>query len=196
MSDSRSAAETPDEHQLIRDVLGGHRNQFEDLVVRYQGMIFGMIKRQVRDEATARDLSQETFLRAFKGLKGFRFRSTFSTWITRIALNVTHSYFSSRRYKEVQRNVALEPEHIAQAQRPEMVDTGTDPSVIAALQRSIGALKPKFREVIVLCSLEGKTYAETAEILQIPIGTVCSRMNTALSQLRRELSKNRSGSSL
>ncbi len=190
MSDSRNAGENSDEPQLIRDVLAGRHNQFEELMIRYQAMVFGMIKKQVRDDATARDLSQETFIRAFKGLKKFRFQSAFSTWITRIALNVTHSYFSSRRYREMQKNVALDPSHINELPENAAEESG-DPATLAFLQHCIGALKPKFREVIVLCSLEGKTYAEAAEILQVPVGTVCSRMNTALMQLRQAFSKHK-----
>lgn len=184
MNINRSEKIAQDEYQLILSILGGEHNRFEDLVHRYQDMIVGMIKRQVREEATARDLAQETFLRAFKGLSKFRNYSTFSTWLTRIALNVAHSYFSSRKYRESQRSVPLSPTHLEQLSSEQPTEIEPNQSALLFLQQSIGDLKPKYREVIVLCSLEGKTYAEAGEILQVPVGTVCSRMNTALTQLR------------
>lgn len=180
-----------DEYRLIQAVLAGDHNQFESLVSRYQQLVFGMIKRQVRDEMIAKDLSQETFLKAYRGLKNFRNYSTFSTWLTRIALNVTNSYFSSRRYRESLKNVDLDSTHMLSLTTHAPLETGIHNSAVLLLQQCIGALKPKFREVIVLCALEGKTYQEAAEILQVPTGTVCSRMNTALTQLRRSFSRQR-----
>ena len=190
MNERAPREDQSDEYQLVCVILAGDHNRFEELVYRYQDMIFGMIKRQIRDEGIARDLSQETFLRAFKGLKGFRNYSTFSTWLTRIALNVTNSYFSSRRYRENLKNVALDMSHLKGTVPPEPVaETDTRAASIHLLQRCIGELKPKYREVVVLCSLEGKTYVQAAEILQIPVGTVCSRMNTALTKLRHQFTR-------
>ena len=147
-----------------------------------------MILRQVRDESVAKDLAQDTFLRAYRGLKTFKGRATFSTWLTRIALNVTNSYFQSRELKEQQSQVSLEVGQVERIASPEG-DLSDQMVTLALLQKSIALLKPKYREVLVLCSLENKTYEQAAQILQIPLGTVCSRMNTALTYLRKTFSQ-------
>lgn len=171
-----------DEWKLIQSVLSGNTNDFEALVLEHQDRILSLIQRQVRNEATARDLAQETFVRAFQNLRRFRGDCLFSTWLTRIALNMTNSYFSSRKFKESQMSDSLQAQHSAiPADKLECIDH------VAHLQTLIAALKPKYREVIVLCSLEGKTYEEAAEVLEVPLGTVCSRMNKALEQLRERL---------
>lgn len=183
MSPIGTKQEEIDEYKLIRSVLRGHQEDFAVLVRTHQQMIFNLIKRQVRDEAAANDLLQETFIRAYGGLKKFKFQSKFSTWLTRIALNVTNSYFSSRRYKEFVKNVPLD--HAPVSSSEDMDSSEPDFSAQQALlQFYMGSLKPKFRDVLVLCALEEKSYAEAADILGIPVGTVCSRMNTALTTLR------------
>ena len=91
--------DTSDE-ELIRLVVRGEKDEFRHLVRRYQDQVYAMILRSVGDDAIARELAQEAFLKAFLNLKSFRFESAFSTWLIRIALNQSHSYFSSRRFKE------------------------------------------------------------------------------------------------
>ncbi|MCC6931909.1 MAG: sigma-70 family RNA polymerase sigma factor [Deltaproteobacteria bacterium] len=86
--------------ELIHTVLGGNRDEFRCLVRKYQNQVFAMIRRQVNNNPVAEDLTQETFLRAFKGLKSFDHRASFSTWLIRIALNTTSTYFSSAQYKK------------------------------------------------------------------------------------------------
>lgn len=181
---STSPSQPLSDETIIRSVLSGAVNAYEELVLRYQPMVFAMIKRQVGDEASAKDLAQETFVKAFRNLKGFRQQSSFGTWVTRIALNTTNTYFSSRRYREGLMSVPFDPErHDRQA------EASNEPALQRAtllLQKAVASLKPKYREVIVLCSLEGKTYEDAAEILEIPVGTVCSRMNRALGILRNK----------
>ena len=183
MSNELAKKSLSDEQSLIRSVLAGQTSDFEQLVLRYQDMIYNLIKRQVADEASARDLAQETFLRAFRGLKGFKFQASFFTWLTRIALNQTNSYFCSRSFKEKLRNVSFDAREHDSVGHDSRIETGAA-NQLSQLQLCIAALKPKFRDVLTLCSLEGKTYQEAALILEIPIGTVCSRMNTALTILR------------
>ena len=188
MSRSQNKSDTYDEESLINSVLSGCINDFEKIVLQHQGAVFNMILRQVRDESVAKDLAQDTFLRAYRGLKTFKGRATFSTWLTRIALNVTNSYFQSRKFKEQQSQVSLEVGQVERIASPEG-DLSDQMVTLALLQKSIALLKPKYREVLVLCSLENKTYEQAAQILQIPLGTVCSRMNTALTYLRKTFSQ-------
>ncbi len=172
--------------EVVRQVLAGKRELFQVLVSRYKGQVFSMILRQVGDHAVADDLAQETFVKAYLNLKSFRYEAKLSTWLVRIALNTTNSYFSSRRFKESQRTKVLtdltpagtsqSPEQLAERQ-----------SALELFRSAIAGLKPKFREVIVLCGLEGKSYEEAALVLGVPIGTVRSRLNTARLTLKNEL---------
>ena len=88
----------PSDGEVVRQVLAGKRELFQVLVTRYKGQVFSMILRQVGDHAVADDLAQETFVKAYLNLKSFRYESKLSTWLVRIALNTTNSYFSSRRF--------------------------------------------------------------------------------------------------
>lgn len=182
------AAAQPGEYELIRAVLSGDSDQFSALVEANYQCTYALLYRQVRDEASAQDLAQETFLRAFRYLPKFRFECSFKTWVTRIALNVAHSYFSSSAYRARQRSVELAPAvpdnliYLPSAQIEKQED-------VMLLRRSIGELKPRYREALVLCCFEEKTYKEAAEILGIPEGTLCSRMNKAFEILRKKFSR-------
>lgn len=163
---------------LIGAVLSGDKEQFRPLVTRYKDMVFSMIMRQVGDPALAEEIAQETFLKAYLSLRSFRFEARFSTWLVRIALNQTSSYFASRRFKEKQRTETFDPLlHDSACSAPGAENE--EEKLISRLQTALKGLKRKFREVLVLCALEGKSYEEAAQILKVPVGTVRSRLNKA-----------------
>jgi RNA polymerase sigma-70 factor (ECF subfamily) len=179
LPDTPSAEE---ERAILERIRGGDTAAFRTLVLNHQDRVYRLIFKQVGDSPTANDLSQEVFLRAFRSLPHFRGEATFSTWIIRIALNVTNSYFASRSYRErilhqpltTANHVASEGENSAEEE-------------VRQLQEALSILKPKLREVIVLSSLEGRSYDEVATLLDIPVGTVRSRLNTARNELRKLL---------
>lgn len=168
--------------QLVRRILAGRRDDYTLLVRRHQDRVYSLIMRQIGDPQLSRELAQDTFVRAYSGLRGFRHEARFDTWLIRIALNVTRSYFASRRFRERERTVTLEPDIHGGAVE---MDAGGEEETALRLRRAIAKLKPKYRDVLVLCTMESRTYKEAAEILGLPVGTVCSRMNTALAELRR-----------
>lgn len=170
------------EAEIVRGARKGSRDDFRLLVLAYQDRIFSLIMRQVRDHAAAKELAQDVFLRAYRGLPSFQERSSFSTWLTRIALNVANSYFSSRRFKERQRTTFLDPQKFDGF--PVTCEEPSPEESLQKLQGCIHKLKTLYRDAITLCFLEGKAYAEAAEILEIPAGTVASRINKAFQLLR------------
>ena len=185
MSDSTpTAPEQADERVIIRRVLQGAKEEFRHLVQAYQEQVYHMILRQVGDAAIARDLTQEAFVKAYVGLSTFQFGSAFSTWLVRIALNVTNNYFSSRGFKERMHSVSMDSLSEDSRQGMEARD-GVDELSIRQLQRALGTLPPKHREVLVLCALEQKSYADAAVALGIPVGTVRSRLNKARHLVRK-----------
>ncbi len=172
-----------EEEQIIRRVLLGETDEFRLLVERYQNRIYSLVMRQVGDASIARELSQDVFVRAYKSLSSFRFASRFSTWLVRIAMNTTNSYFSSREFKERSRQRSFESHlHAGASEHPDIEQVRREQ--LSALQTALGQLKPEQREIITLCYLEGKTYQEAADFLGIPRGTVCSRVNSSQHQLR------------
>lgn len=171
--------------EIIARVLQGERDEFRELVVRYQHQVFAMIMRQVGEREIAQDIAQEVFFRAYRKLATFRGESSFSTWLVRIALNLTTNYFQSRCCRERRQSQELAASIVV----PEMLDENTAETQQALnfLQREISQLKPLYRDVIVICALERKSYEEAARILDIPIGTVRSRLNTARNMLRERV---------
>ena len=169
------------EYVLIRRILGGDRELFRTLVQRYQDLVFGMVMRQVGDRVVAEDISQEVFLRAFRGLRQFKNDARFSTWIVRIALNQVSTYFASAAYRQKNQSVSF---RIEDHDRAFDANQGATPEVQSNFQGAIAALSPKLREVLVLCGLEGMSYEEVSQSLKIPVGTVRSRLNSARLQMR------------
>ena len=171
---------SPADDVAIRLVLQGDKEAFRFLVEAHQDYLFSMLRRTITDPTVARELSQECFIRAYRHLAQFRFESSFRTWLVRIALNCTRSYFSSRTYAESLRRVAWEESQVEQLLPTDVYD----PLMVVSLKRAIAALPNELREVILLCGLEQYSYEETADVLEIPVGTVRSRLHRAREQLR------------
>lgn len=163
---------------LIKMIMQGDRDQYRHLVMRYKDQVFAIISRQVSDRNIAEELTQETFVKAYLNLSRFRGEASFATWISRIAINHASSYFSSRRQAERQITESLDPDK-HQVESEDQSSQHESKQLIELFQTALEDLKPKLREVVVLCSLEGKSYQEAAEILQVPVGTVRSRLNKA-----------------
>jgi RNA polymerase sigma-70 factor (ECF subfamily) len=175
-----------DDSEIVRRILAGEREDFRLLVDKHKHMVFGMIMRQIGTREIAEEIAQETFCRAYLSLKHFRFESAFATWLTRIALNQTSTYFASRRFKESRRTESFDlAQHDSQGGDPQAGQESK--ATLMAFRGAIGALSPKLREVLVLCTLEQKSYEEVAAALGIPVGTVRSRLNAARLELRKLL---------
>lgn len=178
------------DEEIVRRVLAGKTDEFRVLVLKYQDSIYSLLVRQLPDREVAKELTQDCFVRAFRSLRSFEFRSSLGTWLIRIALNLANSYFSSAAYKRSLKTVSMETDRqdAPDSREPEVANTE---SRLTALQAALARLDPKFREPLVLCRLERKTYAEAGELLGIPEGTVCSRISTAVSELRKHMERQR-----
>lgn len=173
---------------LIRAVLAGDRDRYQELVVRHEGMVFGMILRQVGNRTVAEEITQDAFVRAYFGLNRFKFDSRFSTWLVRIALNRVSDYFSSKNYRTQQRSEDLDSA-VSKSSEHTPDSLFEKQEFAKKLQGALARLKPKFRDTFVLCALEDRPYEEVAEILEVPVGTVRSRLNTARTQVKQALIK-------
>lgn len=171
----------PDERELVRRVLGGDREAFRLIVLRYQGMLNELIYRQTGDRTGTEDLVQETFLRAFKALDRFDPAYRLSTWLARIGLNVARD---QGRRKKVRRDTP--PEFLGQPQPgPGPLEAAAEAEAVAQATLALGSLPEPQREVIVMSVYGGFTQREIAQALDLPLGTVKTRQRTALKRLRQ-----------
>jgi RNA polymerase sigma-70 factor, ECF subfamily len=165
--------------ELTRRSQAGDTEAFGELVTKYRTEIFTMIRGVVRNEHDAWDLAQEGFLKAWQSIHRFEGRSSFYTWLYRLTMNVTiYSLRRKGRREEVELNDAIPsslPGPAMNCQRTEIRER-----VTAALAK----LSPKHRAVIVLKELEGLQYHEIAEILNLSVGTVMSRLFYARKKLQ------------
>jgi len=167
----------------------GDSSAFDALLRRWEAKIRGAIYRVVGPSEDVRDLSQETFLKAYRGLHGFRKDARFSSWLYQIALNVCRDRLRRRRhwaelsFDELEEG-GQEPQ---MATRPEALDVVAARDLSRAVEAAMGTLPPEQREAIVLKEYQGLTFAEIAEALGIPVSTVKTRLYRGLSHLRGEL---------
>jgi RNA polymerase sigma-70 factor (ECF subfamily) len=169
-----------------RDLALRHRygdpEAFEEIYQRFEQMVFGLALRMSGDREEAADLTQETFLRVFRHLGGFRGRSSLKTWVYRITLNCCRSKLRRRSRRPSQEP----PEHLE-----ELADHRADPEertlshdLGRQLAAAIASLPLAFREAVVLRDVQGLSYGEIGDVLGLRIGTVRSRIARGRERLR------------
>ncbi len=184
------------DREIIIEVLNGNRDLFCLLVRKYERPIFNYIFRMVRSKPDSEDLAQDTFVKAFSALNKYDDSYEFSTWIYRIALNVCRDYFRRKKmfFFSLSAPVGDEEESeledfIPQNSFHDPDDTVLNQELRVSLEKAIGGLPVKFREVIVLRHLEGLSYEEISSITGLPVGTVKTYLHRARKKLQDELNK-------
>jgi RNA polymerase sigma-70 factor (ECF subfamily) len=185
-----------DDWSLVRRVVdAGELVAFDLLVERHQDRIYAVVARMVSDVETARDLTQDTFLNAFKGLKSFSGGSSFFTWLYRIARNVvtSHARWEAARPR-IRASLDVREDDDVVALHVHATSRDPDPAQVAVeserkriVLAAVAALPADFREIIVLRDFEDRSYDEIAELLDVPPGTVRSRLHRARAELRERL---------
>ncbi len=158
--------------ELIRAASAGDTAAFEELVRAYQSQIWRFLRHLLGDPDLAEDITQETFVRVYRKLGSFRFRSKFSTWVFQVARNAGIDALRSRQRRE-RLLTAMEP------RAPEVSGGELRMEIEEALQ----TLTPKLREAFVLIEAFGFTYREAGRTIGVPEGTVKSRVYHAREQL-------------
>ena len=174
---------------LVDAARDGSEDAFRALVERYEGRVATVVIRMLGNTPEAEDAGQETFIRFYRGLRGFRGQASVGTYLTRIAINLALTELKKRRRRSI--FVPFKPPGREQ-DAPEL--DYADPAASAdyddtadRIQKALKRLKPEFRSVIVLRLMEGYSTKETAEILGLPIGTVLSRLRRSQEKLKRML---------
>jgi RNA polymerase sigma-70 factor, ECF subfamily len=182
-----------DEKKLIERCRNGDTAAFNILVRRYERTVFNTAYRLCNSYDDAADIAQEAFVRAWNNLKNFRGEAQFSTWIHRIVTNV---FLDDRKKKRARptRSLDEDMELDENSVQRQYEDTSPGPEAIAEgderqriLQRAIATLPEAQRTMIVLYHARGLAYEEIAEIMDLPMGTVKSRLNRARLALRERL---------
>jgi len=170
---------------LVEAAAAGSRDAFDELVRRYQGPIVNLARALTAGSADAEDLAQEVFVRAWRSIAGFRGESTFRTWLHRVALNVIHSHRSRLgRFRRVFQ-ASSDPEgNDASERAPDQSDLEEELVRRDAIDRALGTLPDDLRDAVTLRDIQGLDYREIAAALQVPIGTVESRIFRARQRLR------------
>jgi RNA polymerase sigma-70 factor (ECF subfamily) len=188
-------AATLTDRELVERVKHGWTEAFGLLVRRYQDRVFNACWRICGNLEDARDLTQDAFLRVFENLSSFRHESGFFTWLFRVAVNLSISHRRKTRLRPVAASAVgfgfegTQADELAQrAGRwagPAAEDTVGQAELAARALRALQALDEDHRAVVVLRDLEGLDYAQIGQILEIPVGTVRSRLHRARMELRR-----------
>ncbi|QDV70047.1 ECF RNA polymerase sigma factor SigW [Rosistilla carotiformis] len=187
---SDEEAEASDD-ALIGRALAGEASAYDSLVRRHAGRLLTMIHAQVGNRDDAEDLMQETLAQAYFKLNTFAGKSSFFTWMYRIAFNLTITKRRKRRLESThtQTNIELAPtpQDPARSADQQMADA----EQVDRLRHAIGCLEAGRRTVLVMRDIDGMDYAEIAEVLAIPKGTVRSRLHRARLDLRELLTRER-----
>ena len=172
-----------DENALIEQAQQGDRNAFGELVSRYYPGVVRVVYRLCGDTGLAEDMAQEAFLRGWINLPSFRPQSSLRNWLYRIAVNATLDVLRRKSEESLEDEaVQMYPD---QAAGPET--TLIEKERVALLQKAMQALPEAARSVLVLREYGGLSYQEIASVLDVPIGTVMSRLNYARNRLRELL---------
>jgi len=170
--------------QLVAKAKSGDRHSFDLLVEQNYLLVYNTAYRMLGDSASAEDATQTAFVRAYRSLKRFRATSAFSTWLYRIVCNVCLDTIRSHKDETVSLEVVYDDGDDPQ-QRP-LPDESAEPGAYIErserqrlVHRAISQLAEDYRMVLVLYDITGLSYEEIAETLEIPLGTVKSRLNRA-----------------
>ena len=179
---------------LVAGLRASNESAYEILIQRFEQPVYNLVSRLVDNPADAADVTQEVFLKVFRKVDGFRAESSLKTWIYRIAVNEARNqrrWFMRHRAKET----GLEPAH-PDAQGPEdwLADPGRSPfetaldaETCALIETALQQVSPNYRAALVLREVEDLSYEEIAEVLEVSLGTVKSRILRGRESLRKHL---------
>ncbi len=174
------------EVRLIQAALAGDSQAFGDLVIKYQDRLFNSLIHVLGNEYDAQDITQDAFIQAFRRLDSFRGQSAFYTWLFRIARNLAISRLRGRRQtSSLHASDGSMREIEGDDDKPDQSMESAES--VAQLRRALAKLPEDQRIILVLREFDGLEYESIAETLEIPVGTVRSRLHRARSQLKDEL---------
>jgi len=191
-----------EDKELAKLAAKGREMAFRELLSRYERPVFSLVYRMVRDRTLAEDLSQEAFIRAFNAIESYKPRYKFSSWIFKIANNHTIDHLRKRKLdtvsidgsphartseEEAQTRLVVESHEEAPDKYVEARELG------GQIEEAIGLLRPEYQTAVLLRHVEGYTYEEISEIMELPLGTVKTYLHRARGELKGLLTEVGSG---
>jgi RNA polymerase sigma-70 factor, ECF subfamily len=180
------------DEELVARSIGGDLDSFNQLVLRWERPIYALAYRVIGREEDARDVCQETFLRAFRSLGGFKGQAKFSSWLYRIALNLCRDWIRrERRTPVMQAPEGLDVIEMASERGPveSIEDLVSRNELSRRIARAFKFLSEDQRTAIILKEYQGLTFQEIADLQGCPLSTVKTRLYQGLTVLRRELER-------
>ena len=180
------------DEELVAKSIRGDADSFNELVLRWERPIYALAYRTIGREEDARDVCQETFLRAFRALPGFRGQAKFSSWLYRIALNLCRDWIRrERRAPIVPTPEGVDVVELAAEQGPaeSIEDLVARRELSAVVEEAMAVLPDEQRTAIILKEYHGMTFQEIADLQGCPLSTVKTRLYQGLSVLRRQLER-------
>jgi RNA polymerase sigma-70 factor (ECF subfamily) len=190
----RTANNLDADAQLVERCLAGQDTAWEDLVKLHTRRVYSICYRFTNSDAEAQDLTQDVFLRVFKNLKSFRAgEGLFVVWLTRLTRNLLIDHYRRTRMdratESIEDQVKVLEETTAMLSRTDGMLAGREASEV--LQAGLQKLSPELRETVILRDLEELEYREIAQVLNVPEGTVKSRLNRGRAELARVLRRHK-----
>ena len=180
--------------ELVEKLPAGVEEAYEILIARFEQPVYNLIFRLLNGSSSCADVTQEVFLKVFRNIGNFRGDSSLKTWVYRIAVNEAYNHrrwFSRHRRQEI--DLEAEDDH-TRSYRDSLCDQGQSPYELALIEErhvlvgeALNDLNPIFRTAVVLRDIEDLSYEEIAEIMQVSLGTVKSRILRGREALRRSL---------
>lgn len=177
--------------ELVRALRRGDNRAFAQLVRLHQGRIFNLAYNYVKDEEEAKDLTQDIFITVHRSLASLRDEAKFGAWLYQLALNHCRNRYKRLQRRGFFRSSSLDdpdfPLHLAGGESPEALLTQQDQDQL--VRQAIAELAPAEKEIILMRDIDGLSYEEIGVILEIPLGTVKSKLNRARLALKNRLEK-------
>ncbi len=182
--------------RLAKSYLTDDRRAFDRLILLHKRLVFNLCYRLLGDYDEADDCAQEVFIKVSRSLKGFRFESSFKTWIYRITVNTCKNRLNSLEYRLRSRSVRINMARDMDNNRKhsDIKDDAPSPAlslmkkeIDCLIQTAVNALPAVQKTVVILRDIEGRSYQEIVEITGLKLGTVKSKLSRARQQLREAL---------
>ncbi len=180
------------DEELVRSHLNGDRHAFGELVERYSGPVFNLAYRMTHDRSEAENITQECFLRVYRGLPQSDWQRPFKPWLFTIAVNLCRDWGRRRRawsFSDLADEMGDDAVDDLLDEAPLPDDQAEDEDLYRTLQQAVDALPPAYRAAVVLRYVEGLSYEAIASALNLPLNTVRTHWSRAKQRLRTALTE-------
>ena len=175
-------ARSAEDRALIRRYLEGDVDAFDELMRAHEDRVFGICLRMMKDRDQALDATQDVFLTVFRKADRYKEQAAFSTWLYRVSINMCYDHLRRRQRKRTEKL----PDHLDPSD-PRSGDDFDAVELRPDIESALAGISPEFRAAVVLVDLEGMSLDGAADTLDVPVGTVKSRLFRARKQLAQEL---------